>query len=201
MQISRGGWALAVVSLLIVGLLGPGAAGLIRDATGPSFPDALLGVASLLMLAVAGWSLLTVVLVLVGGSSRLITALTPGLLRRALLVSAVGVLVVAPAHAEQQGASHLQHRHSVSGLPLPDRPGIDEGIHPAVSTVSTAIEVRHGDTLWAIAARSLPSGAGVEDIASATTAWHDANRDVIGDDPDLIFPAQQLVPPTGKDHP
>lgn len=203
MQVSRGGWALAVMSLLTVVLLAPNAAGLAREVSGPSFPDALVGTASLLALAIAGWSLLTVALVLVGGSSRLVCALTPALLRRALLVGAAGVLVVGPAHAEQRVSPDLQQRHSVSGLPLPDRPSIDAVVRPAAAdTPSVApVEVRRGDTLWAIAARSLPPGADVNDIARATAAWHDANRDVIGDDPDLIFPTQRLVPPIGKDHP
>ncbi len=206
MQISRGGWALAALSLLLVGLLAPTADGLVDDVTGPSFPDALLGAASLLTLAIAAWSLVTVTLVLGGGSTRLVAALTPSLLRRALLVGAAGALVVGPAHAEQQVSPDLSSRHSVTGLSLPDRPGSDPvrqtaAVEDHPDRTGAAVEVRPGDTLWAIAARTLPPGASPADIAHATTAWHDANRDVIGDDPDLIHPAQRLVPPIGKDHP
>ena len=95
----------------------------------------------------------------------------------------------------------------VSGLALPDRPDSPASTHRAstpraVSTgdgPTTQVRVRAGDTLWAIAARSLPDGASDADVAAATTAWHRANVDVIGDDPDLIVPAQLLVPPSGKD--
>jgi nucleoid-associated protein YgaU len=61
--------------------------------------------------------------------------------------------------------------------------------------------VRPGDTLWGIAGRSLPDGATDAEVAGATRAWHRANRDVIGDDPDLIVPEQILEPPAAKDLP
>ncbi len=59
--------------------------------------------------------------------------------------------------------------------------------------------VRPGDTLWAIAARSLPAGATQRRDRPCLRRWHAANRDVIGDDPNLIFPTQRLAPPLGKD--
>lgn len=65
--------------------------------------------------------------------------------------------------------------------------------------------VRRGDSLWAIARahasspdepRALHSGArNNREIAELTRALHAANRDVIGNDPDLILPGQRLSLP------
>jgi len=57
------------------------------------------------------------------------------------------------------------------------------------------VTVRPGDTLWSIAAEHLPASADVGDIAAAWPAWYEANVDVVGTDPDLIHPGQELVPP------
>ena len=200
MQVSRGGWALTVLSSLIACVLTPDLPRLIAEVTGPSFPDALVALASLLALGLAGWALVVIAIVTVGAPAGLVLALTPGLLRRAVLVGAAGALVAAPVHAEQQVSPQAQPRHSVSGLPLPDRPAVVSTGAPS-EPATDAVAVRPGDTLWAIAARSLPDRATDAEIARATARWHDANREVIGDDPDLIFPTQRLVPPTGKDHP
>ncbi|CAN5283500.1 hypothetical protein BH20ACT5_BH20ACT5_22980 [soil metagenome] len=70
----------------------------------------------------------------------------------------------------------------------PRAPGTDASPDPAV--------VVPGDTLWAIAAESLPAGAGNAQIATSVSSWFLANRAVIGPDPDLIFPGQLLHPPT-----
>lgn len=57
------------------------------------------------------------------------------------------------------------------------------------------VVVRRGDTLWSIAARHLGPLPSDAEIAAAWPAWHDANRHVIGDDPDLLRPGQVLVAP------
>lgn len=57
------------------------------------------------------------------------------------------------------------------------------------------VTVLRGDTLWAIAAAHLGPGAGAEEIAAEWPRWHQHNRAVIGADPDLIHPGQQLTPP------
>ncbi|MEO6998039.1 MAG: hypothetical protein ABI112_08150 [Terracoccus sp.] len=69
---------------------------------------------------------------------------------------------------------------------------------PAPRTASAPIEhvtVRRGDSLWTIVARHLGSGASDAEIAHEWPRWFAANAAVIGDDPDLIFPGQQLVAP------
>jgi hypothetical protein len=49
--------------------------------------------------------------------------------------------------------------------------------------------------LWRIAERSLPAGAGPRAIEKAWHRWYVANRAVIGNNPNLLQPGQQLVPP------
>lgn len=59
----------------------------------------------------------------------------------------------------------------------------------------TTVVVEPGDSLWALAARHLPSSATDAEIAAAWPSWWSANRSVIGDDPDLLHPGQRLQPP------
>ena len=58
------------------------------------------------------------------------------------------------------------------------------------------VVVRRGDTLWAIAARHLGPGATAAEVAHEWPRWQAANLDVIGADPDLLVPGQQLQPPS-----
>lgn len=60
---------------------------------------------------------------------------------------------------------------------------------------SGEVVVRRGDSLWSVTARALGPGATDLDIAAAWPLWYDANRDVIGDDPDLIHPGTRLRAP------
>ncbi|WP_402375812.1 LysM peptidoglycan-binding domain-containing protein [Isoptericola rhizosphaerae] len=57
------------------------------------------------------------------------------------------------------------------------------------------VVVKRGDTLWDIAGRELPDDASPGDVLRAVTSWHQTNRDVIGDDPDVILPGQVLRAP------
>jgi nucleoid-associated protein YgaU len=57
------------------------------------------------------------------------------------------------------------------------------------------VTVRRGDTLWSLAARHLGRGASAAQIAHEWPRWFAANRDVMGDDPDLLLPGQELRPP------
>ncbi len=76
---------------------------------------------------------------------------------------------------------------------------------PDVAVVSTpprdgeavpdAVVVRRGDSLWAIAARVLGPAASDAEIAATWPRWFDANRGVIGPDPDVITPGTVLRPP------
>lgn len=79
----------------------------------------------------------------------------------------------------------------------PDRPGSPRRIgSPTRSApVSDNVVVHRGDTLWCIAARHLGPEAKVADIDAEWRRWLTANRDLIGDNADLILPGQVLSPP------
>ncbi len=62
---------------------------------------------------------------------------------------------------------------------------------PETSTDASVVVVR-GDSLWRIAAEHLGPQATDAEIAEAWPAWYEANADVIGEDPDLIYPGQEL---------
>lgn len=61
--------------------------------------------------------------------------------------------------------------------------------------IDGVIVVASGDSLWAIAGDRLGPRASDPVIATAVQEWYAANRAVIGPDPDLIHPGQQLTPP------
>ena len=69
---------------------------------------------------------------------------------------------------------------------------------PAAAALDT-VTVRRGDSLWSIAQRHLGATATDAEVAHAWPEWYAANRAVIGDDPDLIHPGMQLVPPREGD--
>ena len=61
--------------------------------------------------------------------------------------------------------------------------------------VTDVVVVHRGDTLWSIAAAHLGPDAEDAEVARAWPRWFEANRDVIGDDPDLVLPGQVLRVP------
>lgn len=62
-------------------------------------------------------------------------------------------------------------------------------------TSRSRMVVHRGDTLWGIVAGYLGPEAGDADVAREWPRWHEANRDVVGDDPDRILPGQVLRSP------
>ncbi len=65
----------------------------------------------------------------------------------------------------------------------------------ATATPSSAVEVRPGDSLWSIVARHLGPRADAVDVAEMWPLWFEANRSVMGDDPNFLRPGQLLLPP------
>lgn len=60
------------------------------------------------------------------------------------------------------------------------------------------VVVQPGDSLWELAEQDLAArGASTSDaaVAQAWPAWWAANREAVGDDPDLLQPGTPLTPP------
>lgn len=77
-------------------------------------------------------------------------------------------------------------------LPAPD----DTAPHAVPPAPAGTIEVRAGDTLWGLAARTLGPDATDAAIAAEWPRWYAANAATIGPDPDILTPGQVLVVPT-----
>jgi hypothetical protein len=91
----------------------------------------------------------------------------------------------APVNAGDRSGPRL------TGLALPDLP--NSGRWGAAIHI-----VRSGDSLWNIVHERLPALASEAVINRHVQALYRANRDVIGTDPDLIYPGTPLVLPGGK---
>ncbi|MFD2796958.1 LysM peptidoglycan-binding domain-containing protein [Promicromonospora vindobonensis] len=108
-----------------------------------------------------------------------------------------------PTHvtADQDPADRAPDRSASSRPgPAPERSAlVNRGLRTG-TTREPLVVVEPGDTLWAIAADHLADErTGTEssdaEIAAAVTRWHDANRQVLGADPDLILPGTVLHEP------
>jgi hypothetical protein len=148
-------------------------------------PTALRQVAALSLVAVGAWAAIVGLLASWRPTARLARALTPRVLRAALFTTVSGTLAITPAHAAGE----------LDGLPFPDR---GTTIAPTPVTTGGHHVVKPGESLWTIAADALPPEATAAHVASASTAWYDANREAIGPDPDLILPGQQLTAPDAE---
>lgn len=84
--------------------------------------------------------------------------------------------------------------------PAPGRPTAGTTTRPAAGSSPPAdVVVAPGDCLWTLAQRDLDSRGSAApspaDVAGATEKWWQANRTVIGADPDRLIPGQHLRPP------
>jgi resuscitation-promoting factor RpfA len=130
--------------------------------------------------------------------------------------AAVPAAVAEPAAATTADADPAAHP-GLSALPAIGRPGQVGGWVPEVpsatagpatparlvaaaprdaETVTDEVVVRRGDSLWRVAERALGPDATDAEIATEWPRWYDANRDVVGDDPDLLLPGTVLRPPS-----
>ena len=127
----------------------------------------------------------------------------------------LGTTALAPAHATAPqapvpAATSAEGARAVVGLPLPDRTAgplrheRGEGSVRALGPVSavgrtadaisrrTTHTVRPGDSLWSISEDLLGRAPATSEVADLVHHLYDANRAVIGPDPDLIRPGHQL---------
>ena len=74
-------------------------------------------------------------------------------------------------------------------------------IRPGRAPDSAQTVVREGDSLWSLAAAQLGPLATDEQIAAHWPRWHESNRSIIGDRPDLILPGQVLDIPDLPEEP
>lgn len=112
---------------------------------------------------------------------------------------AAGASTVATVHAEAPRL--LPHLVAGPTGPAPKVPAAAQA--PTGTPRATVLPepeashtVRAGDTLWELARATLPADASDARIAAEWQRWYAANRAVIGADPDLLLPGQQLVRPT-----
>ncbi len=159
------------------------------EGPGRSLDEALTWACAGVALAAAAWLWLGVLrLVLAAHGGRGGHAPTTGLppaVRRIVLaacgVALSGTLAVSAAHATPDRSG------GAAGLPLPER--------AATLAPASQVVVQPGDSLWAIAERTLPAGATDADVGHRWRQIHAANRDLVGPDPDHILPAQRLTLP------
>ena len=104
-----------------------------------------------------------------------------------------------PAQADEPESGHRTGRHLIDGLPLPDRATTTMRLSPVFARTSDLeqdhVVVRPGDTLWELARGDLPRGADDRAVVEHVREIHETNRAVIGADPNLIRPGQQLLMP------
>lgn len=193
----------------------------LRDALGPlpATVDEVVGAAALVALSgVLVWAAAALVLstlatvpgALGSAAGRAAAAVTPAVVRRTVAV-AVGVSVAggaspalgavgvcATAAATPVMLSSAFASDSVSASPAASAPGTGPAKLPSLDRPAAplVVTVAPGDSLWRIAARHLGPDATAPEIAAEWPRWYDANRAVIGPDPDLIRPRQQLQQPS-----
>ncbi|GAA1972510.1 hypothetical protein GCM10009798_37090 [Nocardioides panacihumi] len=170
---------------------------------GPGFEGELVRGCALAAAACTAWGWLSAVAVVVEALCLGIRAgprSTPGVpaAYRRLVLAACGVALstaAAPALATP-GADPVQSMPvTVAGLPFPARAmDLPAQTHHVVA-------VRPGDSLWAITAQRLAAGASDREISEGWQELYARNKAVIGDDPALIRPGQQLVLPHHLEEP
>lgn len=171
--------------------------------------------AALVALALGVGALLVLAAALPGRVGLVADGVARHCLPRALRAALVAALGIGAAALPVTAAGADSPRPSTTRL-IPDldraaagRPALIALPTPSASPRSAApvlvtpVLVTPGDTLWRIAAHALGPRATDRAVAAAWPRWWAVNRAVIGDDPDLIRPGQQLTPPThlGEDRP
>jgi hypothetical protein len=170
-----------------------------------SFGDLLVSGASWALALGGVWTAVIVAAALLEVASSGHLALTahtgcPAPVRRALLaglgivLASAGAVVAGPSSAAP--AALGQPGHGQLGLPVPARP-----IDSPRAVPRQRVEVRPGDSLWRISRQQLRGTFSEEDIVRQVAHTYRTNRTVIGADPDLIRPGQELRIPRQRHDP
>jgi hypothetical protein len=168
----------------------------------PPFDRLVVGVAAGALTACAAWAWVVTGIVITQALRGRARAAAPGVPHwlRTLVLLACGLVVVSGGAAQAADGGHggrSDPREVVAGLPPPERVlGGLRAVPAAPEPADSVLVVRPGDTLWDIAAADLD---GRPDDALISAHWHRIHRlnlAVIGPDPDLIHPGQQLRMPT-----
>jgi len=214
-------WSAGSPSTVFVRLLQPAAAYHGSAAT-EQVVNVVAGLAWLLLLAVLVSAALVAAAAVPGTCGRVAShaalLLLPGAVRRALSL-ALGVTVlsatsgglaaaveVARPPAASAGAPSTFHTPPDLDWPVASTtpsstsatPGVSRSqAAPALPGDATVVTVRPGDSLWGIARNDLAAARPPSDaeVAVAWPRWWAANRATVGDNPDLLYPGQQLVRP------
>lgn len=116
--------------------------------------------------------------------------LTPG--RGDLTAAATETVPAPPAPGFTPSAPRVRKQADPTLLGARATPGDRAG---ADRTDTDEVVVHRGDSLWSIAAAHLGPDPDDAEVARAWPRWFEANRHVIGDDPDHLLPGQVLRVP------
>lgn len=205
---------IGAAALLLLAAPGPAAAVRALREPIPGDPTApVVALGSLLGWLLTAWLLATVALTaaghlpgMAGRAGRVVARrVAPATVRRTVEVAlgltvAVGVVGASPAAASPGPAAPAPAAVSLdwAAAPQPTTPATDLD-WTATPAADAAVVVTPGDSLWAIAEQDLAARTGgtptEAEVAQAWPSWWAANRDTVGDDPDLIQPGLRLEPP------
>lgn len=128
--------------------------------------------------------------------------LTPWTLRT-MIVAGLGLTMInGPGAAAAAGGTGvpgatraLESTAEINGWAVGSRSELDLPPLDRPADARSVVVVQPGDCLWSIAAQHLGGDPADAQIAEAWPLWYDANRAVIGPDPNLLQPGQVLAVP------
>ncbi|MFV1970028.1 MAG: LysM peptidoglycan-binding domain-containing protein [Acidimicrobiia bacterium] len=149
------------------------------------------------------WLLGTTVHPTIAAVSRVGVHLRVGRRFTAVVITAIlllGVPRVGPAAGSVGPASHRMVQMVEESADAPTR-AVTSVVHPhTIMIAARSYTVVSGDSLWKIAYSLLTSEGSTPSGSSISDLWrsiYEKNRDLIGDDPNLIHPGQVLQLPGG----
>ena len=113
------------------------------------------------------------------------TTYPPTAVLAAVVALTAAILALLPGVAEAQEQQQQQQQQGAAA--------------PATAPAARSAVVAPGDSLWSICQERLGPSASAQQVALDVRRIHEISRNLIGDDPDLIFPGQRLAlpPPDG----